>query len=230
MRCSVFQKSRDVVGRWRAGSGASGGGKLGFECFPPGVEGGDEGLSIAEFFAGGGEAGVVVGDGGIGEFGFEGGGAGLGFEDALFEAVVLALLVVAEFLSGGGDWCRGGGCRWRGRECGRGFGALFQGAEGLIEVGVEGGAAAAVKDEDFGSEASEHGAVVGDEDDGTFEGFERFFEDLKGGDVEIVGGFVEDEDVGGLEHHARDVDAGELAAGEIAHLLLELFVSEEEAA
>ncbi len=49
------------------------------------------------------------------------------------------------------------------------------------------------------------------------------FEDFKRGDVEVVGGLVEEEDVGGLEHELGDEDAGALAAGEVADGLVKLF-------
>ena len=56
-------------------------------------------------------------------------------------------------------------------------------------------------DDDVG-DAVEHVAVVRDEDEraGVFE--QRLFEDLERGDVEVVGGFVEQQQVGGLEHQA----------------------------
>ncbi len=54
-------------------------------------------------------------------------------------------------------------------------------------------------------------------------------EDLEGRDVEIVGGLVEQEDVGGLEHEAGDEDAGLLAAGEAGDGAIELAGIEEKA-
>ena len=45
---------------------------------------------------------------------------------------------------------------------------------------------------------------------------QAFFEDLESGDVEIVGGLVEQENVGRLEHELRDENAGALASGEAA--------------
>ena len=58
---------------------------------------------------------------------------------------------------------------------------------------------------------------------------EAVFEDFEGGDVEIVGGLVEQEDVGGLQHQAGDEDARLLAAGEAGHGAVQLAGIEEEA-
>ena len=68
---------------------------------------------------------------------------------------------------------------------------------------------------------------MGDEDERALEFEEGFFEDLEGGNVEIVGGLVEQEDVGGLEHEAGDEDAGALASAEAADGLVELLGGEE---
>jgi hypothetical protein len=87
---------------------------------------------------------------------------------------------------------------------------------------------AAIEAEDDGGDAVEHVAVVGDEDEraGVFE--QALFEDLEGGDVEVVGGLVEQEDVGGFEHEFGDEDAGALAAAEPFDGLVELLAGEEE--
>ena len=63
---------------------------------------------------------------------------------------------------------------------------------------------------------------MGDEDERALEFEEGFFEDFQGGDVEVVGGLVEQEDVGGLKHEAGDEDAGALSATEAADGLVEL--------
>jgi len=52
---------------------------------------------------------------------------------------------------------------------------------------------------------------------------------FKRGDVEVVGGLVEDEHVGRLQHEAGDEDAGALAAAEALDGLVELLAGEEEA-
>ena len=68
---------------------------------------------------------------------------------------------------------------------------------------------------------------MGDEDERALEFEESFFEDLEGGNVEVVGGLVEEQDVGGLKHEARDEDAGALASAEAADGLVELLGGEE---
>ena len=69
-----------------------------------------------------------------------------------------------------------------------------------------------------------------DEHHGAGEALDGLFEHLERGDVEVVGGFVQHQDVGGLEHHGRNVRAGALAAGEARDGLQELRVLEEELA
>src|SRR5260370_682342 len=46
---------------------------------------------------------------------------------------------------------------------------------------------------------------------------QRLLEQLEGLDVEVVGGLVQDEDVGGAREEAREEQAVALAAGEHAH-------------
>lgn len=61
--------------------------------------------------------------------------------------------------------------------------------------------------EGFGGEGVEEVAVVGDEEKGAGEGAEVALEPFDGREVEVVGGFVEEEGVGG-----GDEDAGEFGA------------------
>ena len=70
---------------------------------------------------------------------------------------------------------------------------------------------------------------MGDEDESARKFEERLLEDFERGDVEVVGGLVEDKDVGGLQHEAGDEDAGALAAAEPLDGLVELLAGEEEA-
>ena len=86
-----------------------------------------------------------------------------------------------------------------------------------------------IQAEDGGGDAVEQVAIVRDQDQGAGEFGEAVFEDLEGGDVEIVGGLVEQQDVGGLEHEAGDQDAGLLAAGEAGDGAIELAGIEEKA-
>ena len=94
-------------------------------------------------------------------------------------------------------------------------------------IGEGGGIAAAIEAEDDGGDAVEQITVVGDEDERALEFEQSFFEDLEGGNVEVVGGLVEEEDVGGLKHEAGDEDAGALASAEAADGLVELLGGEE---
>src|SRR5262249_42161905 len=87
----------------------------------------------------------------------------------------------------------------------------------------------AIEAEDAVGDAIEEEAIVGDEDESTGKFEKAFFEDFEGGDVEVVGGLVEEKDVGGLKHQLSDQDAGALAAGEIADGTIEVFAGEEEA-
>ncbi len=92
----------------------------------------------------------------------------------------------------------------------------------LPVVGKKLGAAAAVQAEHHGRDAIEQVAVVGDQHQGAGEIGEAVFEDFEGGNVEVVGGLVEQQDVGGLQHEAGDQDARLLAAGEAGHGTVQL--------
>ena len=82
---------------------------------------------------------------------------------------------------------------------------------------------------DGGGDAVEQEAIVGDEDERAGELGEALLEHLERRDVEIVGGLVEQQQVGGLEHEAGEVHAGALAAREPRHRQRELLGPEEEA-
>ena len=96
-------------------------------------------------------------------------------------------------------------------------------------IGETADVAAAVEAQHGGGDAVEQIAVVGDEDQRAGKVEEILFEDFERGDVEVVGGLVEQQNVGGLEHEFGDENAGALAAGEVADGLVELFAGEEEA-
>ncbi len=99
----------------------------------------------------------------------------------------------------------------------------------LEVVCEEHGVAAAVEAENGVGDAIEQIAVVRDEDQGAGEFEQRFLQNLKRGDIEVVGGLVEDEHVGGLKHEAGDEDAGALAAAEALDRLIELLAGEQKA-
>ena len=64
----------------------------------------------------------------------------------------------------------------------------------------------------FVAQAVEEEAVVADDDGAASEIFDGVFERTEGFDVEVVGGFVEEEDVAALFQQARHVDAVAFAA------------------
>src|SRR5437879_7189334 len=140
-----------------------------------------------------------------------------GIQDRLFHAVPLTLLAIAEAPGP------------RPLALGRLLGGLARrrrgGAAGrfpLRIVGERRRTAEAVEGEDHRGHALEHETVVGDEDERAVEFGEAVLEDLERRNVEVIGGLVEDEEIGGLAHQARDEDAGLLAARQPADRHLEL--------
>ena len=83
-------------------------------------------------------------------------------------------------------------------------------------VALVGDARAAIEFQNPAGDIVEEVAVVGDGDDGAFVTLQMFFEPLHGFGVEVVGGFVEDEDVGFFKQQAAEGDAALFAAGERA--------------
>ena len=77
-------------------------------------------------------------------------------------------------------------------------------------------------------DAVEEVAVVGDDQEGALEVEEVFLEDVEGDDVEVVGGFVEDEQVGLLHQDGEQVEPSFFAAGEFADGVVQHVVREEE--
>jgi len=107
----------------------------------------------------------------------------------------------------------------------------------FFELGFVGGVvsgeflgAAVVEGDGAGGEAVHHGAVVGDEDDGAFVAVEVGLHEALGVDVEVVGGFVEEEDLGLGEEELGHGDAHLPAAGEFAAVTVEVFVFEAKSA
>ncbi len=94
------------------------------------------------------------------------------------------------------------------------------------EAGWEGGA----EFESFLDNGVEEIAIVGDDEEGSGVVDEGFLEDVLGLHIEVVGGFVEDEKVGGSNEHADESDTGAFAAGEDAYFFVDVVASEEEAA
>src|SRR5690606_28899534 len=79
--------------------------------------------------------------------------------------------------------------------------------------------AVALEGEDRGGDAVEEPAVVGDDDRGAAEVEQHLLDGAEGGDVEGVGGLVEEDEVGGAREQDGEGDAGPLAARERADLL-----------
>jgi len=99
------------------------------------------------------------------------------------------------------------------------FGLLFE-ADALLllfkpggVVSLPGDTVAAVEFEDPASDVIEEVAVVGDGDDGTLVVAQVMFEPGHGLGVEVVGGLVEQEDVGFGEQETGEGDAATFAAG-----------------
>jgi hypothetical protein len=90
------------------------------------------------------------------------------------------------------------------------------------EVGGVVGVDAAIDAEDALAEVIDDAEVVGDGEDGElgFEGFDGFEEPGFDGEVDIGGGFVEEEDLGFANEGAGDEDALALAAGEFGEGVL----------
>src|SRR5208282_3173329 len=57
---------------------------------------------------------------------------------------------------------------------------------------------------------------------------QAFFQNFKGGNVEVVGGLVEEEHIGGLEHELRNQHTGAFASRKPADGLIELLAGEQE--
>ena len=89
---------------------------------------------------------------------------------------------------------------------------------------------AVLADDRAAADRLQQGAVVGDEDDRALEGDQRVLERLAALDVEVVGGLVEDQDVGAGGDQDRQREPPLLAAGDVAQLLLDVGAGEEEAA
>ena len=71
-------------------------------------------------------------------------------------------------------------------------------------------------------------SVVADDDDAAAEGGEVVLKDVEGGDIEVVGGLIEDEEVGVLHEDHAELEAPALAAGELVDVVLLLEGCEEE--
>ena len=88
--------------------------------------------------------------------------------------------------------------------------------------------AAVFEGHDLVADAVEEVAVVGDADDGAFEDGEGFFQHAEGGEVEVVGGLVENDEVAAVLEDLGEHEAGAFATGEEVDALVDAVVAEEE--
>jgi hypothetical protein len=86
-----------------------------------------------------------------------------------------------------------------------------------------------VESQDVGRDLTEEQAVVGDKDDRALEVEQALLQHFESGDVEVVGGLVKQQQVGGLQHQPSDQGTGLLAAGKATDRRLELLGAEPEA-
>ena len=73
-----------------------------------------------------------------------------------------------------------------------------------------------------GGDAIQHEAIVRDQHQGSAIFQQALFQDFQSRDIQIVGGFVQQQDVRRLEHELRDQYARPFAAGEPADRLIQV--------
>ena len=107
----------------------------------------------------------------------------------------------------------------------------------LLELGLVGRivpgeflGAAVVESDGAGGEAIHHGAIVRDEDDGALVVVEIGLHEALSVDVEVVGGLVEEEDLGLGKEELGHRDTHLPAAGELAAVAVEVLVFEAQSA
>ena len=98
----------------------------------------------------------------------------------------------------------------------------------LRVVGEAFGVAKTVKSQHNSGDAIEHVAIVRDKDQRAAILEQAFFQDFQRGNVEIVGGLVEKQHIGGLKHELSNQDASAFTAGKPADALVQRFTGEEE--
>ena len=224
---------RKPVWAFRLGSGI----ELSFESFEGFAEG-DPGAGFG--LDAGGEVvlgflvGGVVGDGAVGE-GLEGFGL-LVFEgvDFFFVSAHLCFDAADFFLQGfaffsgeAGGWGGGGGFCENIPLCGAESAGFFEkivvsAGPALDGFGGDG--------EDGIGDGADEADVVADETDGAGVFLQGAFEGFASGDVEVGGGFVEDEEVGGIGADAGKGEADFFAAAEDTGIFFDIFAGEPKAA
>ena len=96
---------------------------------------------------------------------------------------------------------------------------LALGFVGLVVAVAPDDFAIAFEGEDVGGDAIEEPAVVADDDGAAAEVDQGVFQGAKHVDVEVVGGFVQEQEVAAAFQELGEVDAVSFAAGEVADLL-----------
>ena len=71
---------------------------------------------------------------------------------------------------------------------------------------VHGGLGVVFEDDEVGADAVEEPAVVADDEGGACKFADGFFEGAQGVDIQVVGGFVEQDDVGAFGEGLGEVD------------------------
>ena len=87
----------------------------------------------------------------------------------------------------------------------------------------------ALEREDMGNDAVEEPAIVGDDDRAAAEVEQRLFQRTQGFDIEVVGRFIEQQQVAAALQQLRQVHAVAFAAGEVGDALLLVRALEVEA-
>jgi len=182
------------------------------------------GQALGEFLA-------LAGHGRVLQGGATGGQGSLGFEDGRFHAVPFPLFLVGELFGRGVAAFLTGRAVLPGGFGGAGFG-LFPGEEillPLVVVGVQHGLSLGGEAQKRRGNAVQEGPVVGDAHHGAGEIEEAFLQHFQGGDIEIVGGLVEEKRVGLAQHEPGDKQPCLFAAGKAVHGQIELLGAQGEA-
>jgi hypothetical protein len=98
----------------------------------------------------------------------------------------------------------------------------------LFVVGKPGHTPSAVETEDLIADAVQEKPIMGDQDQGPGEFLQAVLQDIERRDIQVVGWFVKQQNIGGLSHQAGDQDTGLLAAGELTDRGFQLIGAKEE--
>ena len=163
--------------------------------------------------------------------GLDGGDFVLGGEDSVLDAFEFGALLLGEFAG----LFRGLLVGWL--EGFVSFGLVLQGGFTLLAffqvIGVVSGGdmdAVFLEGDDLVADAVEEIPVVGNAEDGAAEGREGFLKHAEGGEVEVVGGLVEDDEVAAGFENFCEHEPSAFAAGEEVDALVDAFVIEKETA